>query len=85
MMDRKGYEQIPIPEELDEVVQGAIAQGLSRRRKHGAVSILKRAGSIAAVLALCAVAMLNLSPAFAAAACELPVVGGLCRVFLFRE
>ena len=36
MMDRKGYEQIPIPEELDEVVQGAIAQGLSRRRKHGA-------------------------------------------------
>ena len=31
MMDRKGYEQIPIPEELDEVVQGAIAQGLSRQ------------------------------------------------------
>ena len=85
MMDKKNYEQMPIPEELDEVVQGAINEGLTRRRRHGAASILKRAGSIAAVLALCAVAMLNLSPAFASAACELPVVGGLCRVFLFRE
>ena len=34
-MDRKGYERIPIPEELDEVVQEAIAEGLSRRRRHG--------------------------------------------------
>jgi len=69
MMDKKNYEQMPIPEELDEVVQGAINEGLTRRRRHGAASILKRAGSIAAVLALCAVAMLNLSPAFASAAC----------------
>lgn len=85
MMDRRGYEQIEIPDELDEIVQGAIAEGLLRRREHRAVSVLKRAGPVAAVLLLCLVSLLNLSPAFASAACELPVVGGLCRVFLFRE
>lgn len=85
MIDKRSYEQIRIPGELGEVVQGAIAEGLSCRRKHRTVSILKRAASLAAVLLLCTVTMLNLSPAFASAACELPVVGGLCRVFLFRE
>lgn len=85
MIDRKGYEQMQIPKELDEVVQEAINEGLTRRRKHGALFILKRTGSIAAVLMLCLVTMLNVSPVFASAACELPVVGGLCRVFVFRE
>lgn len=85
MVDRKGYEQIQIPEELNEVVQGAIAEGLSSRRRHGGLFILKWAGSIAAVLMLLVVTMMNVSPAFASAACELPVVGGLCRVLLFRD
>lgn len=85
MMDRRGYEHIPVPRELDEVVQEAITEGLSGRRRHRVVSILKRAGSIAAALLLCTVSLLNLSPVFASAACELPVVGGLCRVLLFRE
>ena len=85
MIDRKGYEQIQIPAELDEVVQEAITEGLSARRRHRAVSVLKGAGSIAAALLLCMVSLLNLSPVFASAACELPVVGGLCRVLLFRE
>lgn len=84
MVDRKGYKQIQIPEELNEVVQGAIAEGLSSHRRHGGLFILKRAVSIAAVLMLCVATMLNVSPAFASAACELPVVGGLCRVLLFR-
>ncbi len=85
MMNRKGYERIQIPGELDGVVQEAIAQGLSRRRGHRVISAFKRAGSMAAVLLLCVVTMMNVSPAFASAACELPVVGGLCRVLLFRE
>lgn len=85
MIDRKGYEQIQIPAELDEVVQEAITEGLSSRRRRTVASVSKRAGSIAAVLLLCMVSLLNLSPVFASAACELPVVGGLCRVLLFRE
>lgn len=85
MMDRKGYEQIQIPDELDGVVREAIAEGLSSRRGHRVMSAFRRAGSMAAVLILCVVTMMNISPAFASAACELPVVGGLCRVLLFRE
>lgn len=85
MMDRKGYEQIQIPAELDEMVQEAITEGLSARSRRTVASVSKRAGLIAAVLLLCMVSLLNLSPVFASAACELPVVGGLCRVLLFRE
>lgn len=85
MMDRKGYEQIQIPGELDGVVREAIAEGLSSRRGYRVMSVFRRAGSMAAVLMLCVVTMMNISPAFASAACELPVVGGLCRVLLFRE
>ena len=85
MIDRRGYDNIEIPGNLDEVVQGAIAEGMARRRRNRTATLFKRAGSIAAVLFLCAVTALNLSPAFAAAACEIPVVGDWCRVFLFRE
>lgn len=85
MIDRKGYEQIQIPAELDEMVQEAITEGLSARSRRTVASVSKRAGLIAAVLLLCMVSLLNLSPVFASAACELPVVGGLCRVLLFRE
>ena len=85
MIDRRGYDNIEIPGNLDEVVQGAISEGMARRRRNRTATLFKRAGSIAAVLFLCAVTALNLSPAFAAAACEIPVVGDLCRVFLFRE
>lgn len=85
MIDRRGYDSIEIPDNLDEVVRGAIAEGMARRRRNRAVGLLKKAGSIAAVFFLCVITALNLSPAFAAAACEIPVVGDLCRVFLFRE
>ncbi len=79
------YDSIEIPDNLNEVVQGAIAEGMARRRRNRIVKLFKRAGSIAAVFFLCVVTALNLSPTFAAAACEIPLVGDLCRVFLFRE
>ena len=85
MIDRRSYDNIEIPDNLDEVVRGAIAEGMARRRRNKIVNLFKKAGSIAAVFFLCVITALNLSPTFAAAACEIPVVGDLCRVFLFRE
>ena len=83
MIDKTGYEKIKIPGELEMVVQEAIVEGLSERRKGNWYSRIK--GVVPAVLLLCIVSALNLSPTFAATACELPVVGNLCRVFLFQE
>lgn len=85
MIDKTGYHSIEIPEKLDAVVRDAIAEGQAKRRRAKILHTLRRAGSAAAVFVVCVITVLNLSPAFAAAACELPVVGGLCRVFLFRE
>lgn len=85
MIDRRGYDKIEIPDNLDAVVQGAIAEGMARRRRSRAVNLLKKTGAIAAACFLCVISALNLSPAFAAAACDIPVVGDLCRVLLFRE
>lgn len=85
MIDRRAYDNIEIPDNLDEVVRGAIAEGMARRRRNRIVTLFKKTGSIAAVFFLCVVTALNLSPTFAAAACEIPVVGDLCRVFLFWE
>lgn len=85
MIDRRAYDNIEIPEDLDEVVQGAIAEGMARRRRSKIVNRVQKAGSIAAVFFLCVITALNVSPSFAAAACEIPAVGDLCRVFLFRE
>ena len=34
MIDRRGYDNIEIPGNLDEVVQGAIAEGTARRRSN---------------------------------------------------
>lgn len=85
MIDKRQYEQLDIPDELDGVVHAAIAEGLAKRRKARLAAVSRRVGSIAAVFLLCTVVALNLSPVFAAAACRLPVVGDLCRVLLFTE
>lgn len=85
MIDRTSYDSIEIPENLDEVVRGAIAEGMARRRRARMTALLKKGGAIAAAFFLCVITALNLSPSFAAAACDIPVVGELCRVFLFSE
>lgn len=85
MIDKSAYNRIEIPDNLDAAVQEAVAEGLSRRRGARVLRGFKKAGAVAALFTICVVSALNLSPAFAAAACELPVVGGLCQVLLFRE
>lgn len=85
MIDRTRYFNIEIPDSLGEVVQDAIAEGFKSWRKNSLLRIFKRACAAAAVFLVCMVAMLNLSPTFAEAACDIPVLGKFCRVFLFSE
>lgn len=79
---KEEHEMIPIPEELNDVVQAGIQQGRAAYRRHTTRrrSIL----STAACLALLVTA-LNTSPTIAKAAAELPGVGGLFQIFTFRQ
>lgn len=79
---REEYESTPIPEELDQRVREGIRQGRSagRAKRH---SFRWGIG----VAAACAVLVggLNVSPAFAAAAADVPVLGGLFQVLTVRN
>lgn len=80
---RQSYEDTPIPAELEERVQEGIRQG--RMRYRGARRSAWRAtASIAACLAVLLTA-LNTFPSFAAAAAEVPVLGGLFQVLTVRS
>lgn len=78
---RKAYEDIPVPEELSRCVQAGIRRGKANRlrRMWG-----KRLAAVAACLAV-TVGVLNLSPAMASAAADLPVLGGLFQVLTVRS
>lgn len=78
---RKAYEDIPVPEELSRCVQAGIRRGKANRlrRMWG-----KRLAAVAACLAV-TVGVLNLSPAMASAAADIPVLGGLFRVLTVRS
>ncbi|SFP43359.1 Protein of unknown function [Oscillibacter sp. PC13] len=78
---KKEYEETPLPEELDGRVQAGIRQGRAawarRRWRRGFTAV-------AACLAV-AVGALNLSPTVAAAAADVPVLGGLFRILTVRN
>lgn len=75
------YEHIPIPEELSERVQEGLRQGRrARARRRWTRSI----GTVAACFAVL-VGTLNLSPTVAAAAADVPVLGGLFQVLTVRN
>ena len=79
---REEYESTPIPEELDQRVQAGIRQGRSagRAKRHGF-----RWGIGVAAACLVMVGGLNVSPTFAAAAADVPVLGGLFQVLTVRN
>lgn len=86
MIDISGYNALEIPPELEKVVRDAIKQGLNGlKTARGGGRIDRMALRTAAMFALCCVTLLNLSPRFAAAAAELPLLGPLARVLTFRE
>lgn len=77
---REQYEKIPIPEELDRVVDAAIQKGRRKSRRR------MRAGFLAPLAACAAfVLMLNVNATFAYAVYDIPVLGDLGKIFTFRE
>ena len=81
---REEYESTPIPEELDARVRAGIWQGRTSSRSRGYKVVRRTAGSVAACLAVL-MAGLNVSPTFAAAAADVPVLGGLFQVLTIRD
>lgn len=75
------YREIPIPEELNDRVQAGIRQG----RQHRSRRVWKRSlGGLAACFAVL-VGVLNVSATAAAAAADVPVLGGLFQVLTVRN
>lgn len=86
---KKIYENIPIPPELDQVVQNAIQEGLQREepqpQKHrrkvlSQKHFLRNLTAAAATVTLCFGITVNTNTAFAAAVSELPIIGSIARV-----
>ncbi|SDN01143.1 Protein of unknown function [Paenibacillus sp. yr247] len=83
-MDRKleqmkqQYMDIPIPEELDFIVNKAIKQNKKRKSNVKWISAVAAAGILF-------VTGINTSPSFAHALSEVPLVGNLIKVLTFRE
>jgi len=78
---KKEYEETPLPEELDGRVQAGIRRGraawVRRRWRRGFTAV--------AACLVVAVGTLNLSPTVAAAAADVPVLGGLFRILTVRN
>jgi len=79
---REEYRTAEVPPELAERVQAGIAEGKRRAARNRVW--LRSVGAAAACFAVLLLG-LNLSPAFASAAGELPVVGGMFRVLTVRS
>lgn len=79
---REAYESTPIPEELDGRVRDGIRQGKmgGRAKRHSF-----RWGIGVAAACLVMVGGLNVSPTFAAAASDVPVLGGLFQILTVRN
>lgn len=78
---REDYDSTPIPQELEERVRAGIRQGKANyRRRHW-----RQAATGVAACFVVLVGALNLSPTVAAAAAEVPVLGGLFQVLTVRD
>lgn len=80
---KENYDSIPIPAELPDRVQAGIQLGKASYRRRRS-RMIRRWAATAACLCL-VLAGLNLSPALANAAANVPVLGGLFRVLTFVE
>lgn len=78
----EAFDCIEIPEHLDYAVRRAMRREQAKTRF---VRVLKYVTSAVAVLVITTVTLLNVSPVFAKAAQEVPVLGDLCRIFTFRH
>ena len=81
---RENYESTPIPEELNDRVQAGIRQGQEAHRRKARRPLYRTVGTCAACMAVL-VGALNVSSTFAAAAADVPVLGGLFQVLTVRS
>ena len=78
---KEAYESTPIPAELKDRVRSGIRQGKANRARR---AWGRRLGTVAACFAVL-VTVLNVSPAAAAAAADVPVLGGLFQMLTVRS
>ncbi len=76
----KHYNEVPIPKELDFIVENALKQGKKKKKNRTPQWLL---GSAAAVMLF--TASLNVSPAMARSLSEIPVVGSVVKVLTWTE
>ncbi|GLC89189.1 anti-sigma-V factor rsiV [Lysinibacillus piscis] len=74
------YHNIPIPQELDEVVERALKQNRQKKKRRTPQWLI---GSAAAALLF--TASLNVSPAMARTLADIPVVGSVVKVLTWTE
>ena len=79
---RARYEQTELPEELSFTVAAAVRAGARARRGRRA---LRRTIASAAACCACFALLVNASPGFARAVDQVPVLGGLARIFTVRQ
>ncbi|MGI5894675.1 MAG: DUF3298 domain-containing protein [Candidatus Merdivicinus sp.] len=85
-MDKKQYEQIPIPEHLPQAVEEAIETAKEKRRSSSSPRVwISRSVGMAAAVAACFFVLVNANPVFAETMRDIPVIGALCRVFTMEE
>lgn len=77
---KKAYQNTPVPAELSERVNAGIRQGRINYRKNRWNRAVRRSAGAAAACFVTLAGVLNLSPAVAAAAADVPVLGGLFKV-----
>jgi len=77
---KKHYDEVPIPKELDFVVENALKQGKKKKRNRAPQWLL---GSAAAAMLF--TAGLNVSPAMARSLADIPVVGSIIKVLTWTE
>ena len=81
---KEEYESTPIPAELKDRVQAGIRQGKANRARRRSRTLRRSLTGVAACFAVL-VAVLNVSPAAAAAAADVPVLGGLFQMLTVRS
>lgn len=77
---REEYQNVPIPKELDEMVEKALQHRPQRKRK-----ILMWPASIAVAAAVLFAAAVNINPDAAQAMSKIPVIGKVVKAITFTE
>ena len=82
----KHLTSIPIPEELDLIVQSAIKEGKkSKKRMINMNKLIRNISATAATLAVGFIGIANFSPTFAESMSDIPIIGNMVKVVTFTQ